>query len=202
MSSYLYLKVVGEPFQAQCMDWRQRYYEAREAYFAFAKSLGAESYFANNMTGTITAITLVDPVPEGWRRAKVRAGQQDRLVPKKGNDAFAGLPIAPDPREFEEITGVPTQIAYFNEAGERVGIQSVGNPFFEFQLLWLEDQFFILTPDFNKKLAEAKAENPGSVFTPGEPWVCPDGLEIITEAQFDLAEAQWRVEQEAKEVTP
>lgn len=193
---YLYLKVVGEPFLSFCQDWQKRYYTYMRACQELAEKWGATGFFTGSLDGTITGLVPVDPVPKGWKLYQKRASDRLRMIPIKGHDPYKDLPPRPTMREVQAITGIPTNLSY-EYSEDHYGSRGVGNVFFEFQLLWLStDLFVILAPDFNAELEKEKKDHPGAKLTPGEPWVMPEGLERITKARWDLMLAQHRVNEE------
>lgn len=202
MAHVQFLKVIDEPFLSFSRSWRKAYEDAHAAYAEFAKERGAASYFTHAIEGFLIALTVVDPLPPGWKHAKgLRVGHAPRIVPKSSDEnpewhAMAALPRPMGRHEIQKITGIPSQLSYkYGEQGWHG--KSLGTPFAEFQMLWVGETFVIYAPDYNEYVRQALREHPDAAIETLSKWVLPAGLERITQAQWELIAAQHRVQQEA-----
>lgn len=201
----LHLVVEDEPYLLACRAWRRRYDAGVAAAFALARSLGANGYF-RGFDDELIAITVVDPPPPGWVRAKrLRVNHQPRLVPARGpagvlaREAIGVLPAMPGWQEIARLIGHPCQVRYRLPGDRGGGFSTCGVGFWALvDLSWVGEQYMIRALDTVAEIAKIRATHPDAIIEQGV-WSPPPGLRVISKARWVLIEAQANVAAEEKE---
>jgi hypothetical protein len=214
----IFLLVEGGPVLALCQEWRASYNVALEAGRAFCRSMGSEGGYTDYQHKKLSGLYLTNPVPPGWIKVKGKRGQPDWMRPDTRNrdkekkalglaaqaalDALPGtLPTDP----IREAIGMPGSIEYEYDQtnGERGrGYMSCGGMTFIFnpvQVAWAGDAIVIYAPDIAATVASLKAEHQwrkNVTIIQGDGWEPPEGVRRISEAEWDLIQAQWKVARE------
>jgi len=194
-----YLVVEAEPYMSFCHEWRARFDAARKAAWELAKSYGASGYFPG-FDKEFRALTMVDPIPEGWERRKRPAAIRDRLFPAKGKagdavrSAIAGLPSFPRQEEVRDLLNHPCMVEYRD--GDRWGVACIGSALNPVYLGWIGDTFIIRAPDPAPDIARTKERHPTATITGA--WAPPAGLRSISAARYELMLAEHAVQTEER----
>lgn len=203
----LYLIPEAEPYLSACTDWLERYQEYGRAAFALAASIGAAGFFPN-FDHEVIALTMVDPIPSGWARAKIKGRGAPRLVPAKGAPGdkaralLTALPPMPKWNEIAALIGHPCQIKYCSPESGSSGFSTCGVGFWSLvNITWAGDNIAILAKDPQPQIAVLRNKYPDVIIENGD-WSPPVGLRSISKARWNLLVAQAEVDSERAVISP
>lgn len=201
----LHLLVERGPILEKCQEWRRCYIAAMDAAADFARKHGAKGFFPG-LDGGVLALIAVEPTPPGWRVLGKRAQRGERrMVPRKdrsGDEIRAEIEALPrklSEAELSKHIGHPEVLRWRSADGQRHGTSSMsGRRLSPVDLFWTaNDDFVLLAPDTQAWIDSLMEEEPGAVVEHGS-WTIPDGLRVITEAEYHLLNAQANVDAERR----
>lgn len=193
------VKVIGEPFQSRCLEYREGIEKAQDAWREFAKSISAYKMLIPS------GFIWLDPkkVPKtGW----TRVGRPPKHFWRPRKNTPAAKIVAELPREPSSYDVFEGYVHYGFQGASKDGKETLSETVHGFwrgpTIGWAGDVFIAHIPHVGRASRAYADVAPGDfeipeVFTQ---WKLPEGLEEITEAEADLIFAQARVdaEREAK----
>lgn len=191
----VYVVIEGEPFLSRAQEYRRLKIEAKEAWWTWARSIGATQIF-----GLHHPTNLVFPrgkVPADWKRPN----RKGRTNPKKGTQAereMMSLPPLPRSRDVYGDAIVEDIRCHDPKNPENRSVAAISH-FFEPFVGWLGDTMIGMIPHAGNAAVNAAAEDPDWVVEPPAPgWVVPEGLRMISKAEYDLMVAMHNFEAEKR----
>jgi hypothetical protein len=197
-----YMVEQGSAAHDFCVGWRMRMGEIGDRLTAWAEAQGADRWIPGFDGAISSLIFLTKEAPAGWRKAKgLSTDGYERWIPavrspegKALVKEIATLEVLPSHDEFCEKFGFPRAV---NVKGPNsTGMWALAPGSFDFCTIgWIGDTYWIVLPDVEAFKARCYEEN----VTIQDEIVIPDGLIKSTRTRYDLALAQFAVDQEEKE---
>lgn len=201
MSKFRYFLIEGETLKA-CQEWKERWSTVYDQWNEYAKSIGSKGYFSCPVRRSLSGLFPLENgfVPDGWRISNT--SRSSMLVPTKKTKVgqrvraeMDALPKLPLYEEIEKLIGYDPRVQY--KAGTSSGFHRVGD-LAPLQLIWAGETFAIILTDTQPTIDGILASHPDAVFSTGK-WTKPDDLKEISEAEWDLITAQYKVAKEKEQ---
>jgi hypothetical protein len=188
------VRIVGEPFLARAKQFKADTIATDAAWTAFGKERGALEFWSGSRLG---AIKFPGPPPEGWGKPKQRGRDYGFSYPLKGGaeaEALSALPAKPNPQIV--FGDALVRMMSHHDRGDPKGSYGsgcIGTPWMEW-VGWTGDNFYGRIPHAGNAVKSHLADFPNDVVEePAARWTMPDGLELISQARYDLELAQHKV---------
>lgn len=189
MINYVYVRL-EEPFRTRAVAYRDELRAAAETWRAFGERCGGTPgagwngfYFGD------------DPPPNGWRTPR-RDGWS---IPKKGTDDWVEYRKLPQPPDTRKVFTAPNgesavlETCHYETEGGGRGFRMIASGLWNPVIGWLGDTFYAIIPD-PRKLVASDPDLKYDDLTLG--WTVPEGLVEMTDAEYELALAEYRVKLE------
>jgi len=195
-----YIKITGEPFLSRAREYRERRDVWMRAWLDYAKRKGAESFAENGRELGFKP----GKQPEGWTKPRGKHGYSHPKKRHRDEAEMASMRRAWPKLKVSDVYGdaVLRNFSWEDPAGKTVAGYAIGG----FDLVingpwvgWAGDTFLGHIPDPEAAVRAHREEHPGDrILEPAASWTLPAGLERITQAEYELVYAQWKVEEERR----
>jgi hypothetical protein len=205
------LLIEGEPWLGMAKAWKESYVASQRAALEFCRSMGAKHGVQNHEDDGLGGVGIPESgiIPPGWRRIRRTRGAVDYMVPQHkprgeaqkeaaaaAKAAFDAVPRPNSLREIAKALGLPGGVSWETPAGSMgsSGFSDLRFLMKPMNVLFMGETYAFFVPDTEPQIAKIRAEHPDATIT-GE-WTIPPGLKRISDAQWDLLVAQWKVARE------
>lgn len=193
----VYALITGAPFMDRILAYESEYMKVYEKFAEFTDKYDGETFFSWRKLSGLRFPH--NKVPDGWTKPK---DSRRFSRPKKGTPMLAemeALPSFPDPYA---VYGPELPLEYSYEGTD--GSKGVGSFTYRAEppIIWTkgeptERKYFLMPIDVAAFLKVEAVKHPERIYSePLRNWTWPEGLQRLTEAEYELADAQARVDYE------